>query len=267
MSQTPSGTYTKTIAPGTDGYQNTLIFDGVNDGGPRGRAYVYPTPGGVAGVLDNSAGANLTLDDGAVVRGAEGNSTVAAGIGIDLTASATATIEAYTESSGLAGVVGGIAGSGGAGGGNLYNYGDIFAGTRDNGTGAVGVVASGGTVITNFNLISGGFDEINNDIAGAGLKLTGSAQLSNTGLIQGGNGFSDSNTSGGIGVIASGAGASGTDYGGTIMGGDGYGSGHAGVGLQLSNDATMTVNEYGTIQGGSNSFIDTGSAPTPGTLP
>ncbi len=117
MSQTLSGTYTNTITPGTNGYENTLIFDGTADGGARGRAYVKPTAYGVDGVYGTLAGASLTLDDGAVVYGAPGNSTVTAGIGIDLTAAGTVTVEAYTGSSGAAGVVGGHNYSGGAGGG------------------------------------------------------------------------------------------------------------------------------------------------------
>lgn len=268
MSQTLSGTYTKTITPGTGGYENTLIFDGTYDGGPRGLAKVIPAPTGADGVYDAVAGANLTLDNGSVVYGAAGDSSVAAGVGIDLTASATVTVDAFTGSSGAAGVVGGhnYSGAGGigvsmTGGGHLYNYGDIFAGFGADGIGATGAVASGGTVVTNTAFIYGGFEEAYNGVGGVGLQLTSDAQLFNSGRIHGGSGFNDENASGGTGVVASGAGVSGTDSG-AIYGGDAYGSGHAGVGLKISNDATLVVT--GNIHGGNNTNTGTPGDYSPG---
>src|ERR1700722_3540295 len=164
MSQTTVfGNHSNTITPGAGDYSNTLEFEG--SAYPGGRAYVVPTAySGADGVDGSVAGADLTLDDGAAVIGAKGDSTYAAGIGIDLTASATLTIDAFTGSSGKAGVVGGsnyIGGVGGVGvymtgGGQLNNKGNIFAGVSTYGIGAVGVIASGGTVVTNTVYISGG---------------------------------------------------------------------------------------------------------------
>jgi len=255
---TLTGPYSTTITPGVNNYGLDLTFDAT--------ATVLPTTIGAAGVFASAGNVSLTLDGLAAgtktptVQGASGNTSYAGGIGIDLTTAATVTIDATPQ--GTLNVVGGFneyagfaagAGVSMTGGGTLNNNGNIAGGEGGGAAGAVGVLASAGTIVNNAGSINGGNDNTYYTAGGAGVSLSGGAQLFNTGTIFGAHGYGNQTghySNGGAGILLTGANTYAQDSGG-IYGGRGAYTGTAGAGAQLSNSAAMVVAGTKTLHGGS----------------